>query len=319
MNILGSTALAQIGGKQRLSAYSPFFQVHSIPFSSDLTTKNRRDSQAKPSKFVHRSSNSVHIRHIVAMAQQKTLISFDVDGTLIHSVGQDSNKLHKEAFSAGFRDVFGLETNIDVVPHHGSTDPLILVKVLEFHGIPHADAMAKLPEMQQAMIDHFLAHKDAAATGLEVLPGVVELLTALQARDDVAICLVTGNLQPIGWAKMESLGIKHLFTPPCFGGFGSDYCSGNTEGMGWRDRAELVRIAANRCAEHCGGEVGARFHVGDAPMDVQAAHAAGAHPIGVLTGIYSKQQLLTATSGKNTDILDNLGDVEKVLKICNLL
>lgn len=306
---LPSSVLAQIGGKQGLSSSN--FQIQSLSILKTVLNLQRAfTSQPRRSTYIHSA-------RVYSMATQKTLISFDVDGTLIHSIGQDANKLHKEAFSAAFRNVYGLETNIDVVPHHGSTDPLILVKVLEFHGIPHADAMAKIPEMQQAMIDHFLEHKDRAATGLEVLPGVVELLTALQARDDVAICLVTGNLQPIGWAKMDSLGIKHLFTPPCFGGFGSDFCSGNTEGMGWRDRAELVRIAAQRCTEHCGGEVGRRFHVGDAPMDVQAAEAAGAHPIGVLTGIYTAEQLSTACP--SATLLNNLHDLNNVLEICGLL
>lgn len=60
----------------------------------------------------------------------------DVDGTLIHSIGKDANRLHKECFSVGFQEVFGLDTNIDVVEHHGSTDPLIVLKVLEHHGIP---------------------------------------------------------------------------------------------------------------------------------------------------------------------------------------
>jgi hypothetical protein len=59
-----------------------------------------------------------------------------VDGTLIHSIGKEANKLHKECFTAGFKEVFGLDTNIDVVEHHGSTDPLIVLKVLEHHGIP---------------------------------------------------------------------------------------------------------------------------------------------------------------------------------------
>jgi len=247
----------------------------------------------------------------------KTLISFDVDGTLIHSVGPTANKLHKEAFAAAFRQVFDIETTIDVIPHHGSTDPLILVKVLEFHGISEEKAMASLPEMQDAMINYFLRHKGRATTGLEVLPGVVDILTALQKRDDVAVCLVTGNLEPIGWMKMEKLGIKHLFTEPNFGGFGSDYCSGNTEGMGWRDRAELVRIAAQRCSERCGSEVGPRFHIGDAPMDVKAAEAANAHPIGVITGIYSSEQLKKACP--TATVLKDLGDIENILKICNLL
>lgn len=76
----------------------------------------------------------------------------DVDGTLIHSVGPRSNYLHKAAFTAAFKEVrwaarpegtvvaarlaaavtrltvlqgsllsqvFGLDTHIDVVKHHG--------------------------------------------------------------------------------------------------------------------------------------------------------------------------------------------------------
>jgi hypothetical protein len=35
--------------------------------------------------------------------------------------------------------VFQLDTTIDVVEHHGSTDPLIILKVLEHHGIPQAE------------------------------------------------------------------------------------------------------------------------------------------------------------------------------------
>jgi hypothetical protein len=35
-----------------------------------------------------------------------------------------------------------------------------------------------------------------------------------QARGDVATCLVTGNLEPIGWGKMKALGIDHLFSKP---------------------------------------------------------------------------------------------------------
>lgn len=66
-------------------------------------------------------------------------------------------------------------------------------------------------------------------------------------------CLVTGNLEPIGWAKMRALGLFDLFSAPCFGGFGSDTCSGNI-GESWKDRAELVRIAAGRAQQLSSGE-----------------------------------------------------------------
>ncbi len=164
--------------------------------------------------------------------------------------------------------------------------------------------MAQLPEAQAVMNEHFTGNAGEAACGIEILPGVKALLEALsvrracgacegfvahgedvgcavpvrwQARAEVATCLVTGNLEPIGWTKMRALGIEHLFTQPrragghagrqgpgvarehapksgaawrmkCarrFGGFGSDFCSGNTE-ESWRDRAELVRIASKK-------------------------------------------------------------------------
>lgn len=82
-----------------------------------------------------------------------------MDGTLIESVGESSNALHKEAFSAAYQKVFGLATNIDTVKHHGGTDPLILIKVLvDHHLLPHAEVMMKLKEMEGVMIEYYLAH-----------------------------------------------------------------------------------------------------------------------------------------------------------------
>ena len=50
--------------------------------------------------------------------------------------------------------------------------------------------------------------------------------------------------------------MQDLFSQPPFGGFGSDYCSGNTA-ESWKDRAELVCIAAKRAADASGaGELG---------------------------------------------------------------
>lgn len=63
-------------------------------------------------------------------------MSFDVDGTLIRSTGKNANQLHRDAFASAFKQVFGLDTTIDVIPHHGSTDALILVAVLEAHDVP---------------------------------------------------------------------------------------------------------------------------------------------------------------------------------------
>lgn len=257
-------------------------------------------------------------RSLASMAaKKKTLISFDVDGTLVRSVGNDANKLHKEAFSAAFKEVFDLNTTIDVIPHHGSTDGLILIKVCVFHGIPHQEAMNKLPEMQQVMIDYFMENVERAAVGIEVLPGVLQILKTLQSRDDVVTCLVTGNLEPIGWAKMKALNLKQYFTEPVFGGFGSNYCSGNTE-ESWKDRAELIRIAAKRCIQSLDiDDLGDRYHVGDAPMDMQAAAAAETIPVGVLTGIYTREELESVCQSAIL-LNDGLKNFEEVMSVFKL-
>lgn len=69
------------------------------------------------------------------------LISFDVDGTLMSSTGATSNFLHKAAFTYGFQRVFDIDTHIDVIKHHGGTDPLIAVKVLEHHGVDKEEVL----------------------------------------------------------------------------------------------------------------------------------------------------------------------------------
>ncbi|KAL6765250.1 HAD-like domain-containing protein [Haematococcus lacustris] len=255
-----------------------------------------------------------------------TLLSFDVDGTLIHSIGERANKLHKDAFIYGFKSACGLDTHIDVVKHHGSTDPLICIAVMMYHGISKEEALAKLPEVKAAMNSYFMekAAQDAG-TGIELLPGVLDLLNALADMPAAAAtCLVTGNLEPIGWAKMQALGILELFTKPRFGGFGSDLCSGNTE-ESWRDRRDLVSLAAVKGSQLLpGAEEGfaARYHIGDTPMDIQAALAAGAKAVGVTTGIYSREELLAAAPPGTPPgallVLDSLEDTSAVLKAFGL-
>lgn len=64
------------------------------------------------------------------------------------------------------------------------------------------------------------------------------------------------------------------------------------------------------------GGLKARFHVGDAPMDVQAAVGGGAIPVGVATGIYTRQELAEAAPG--AVVLDDLTDLPAVLRTFGL-
>mmetsp|Transcript_9791 Transcript_9791/g.44586 ORF Transcript_9791/g.44586 Transcript_9791/m.44586 type:complete len:284 (-) Transcript_9791:109-960(-) len=269
--------------------------------------------------FTHRTHHSRTTRgrairsapDAMAAPLPKTLITFDVDGTLIKSVGTHANKFHKDAFAHAFKVVHDIDTNIDVIPHHGSTDQLVVEAVLKHHGVPHDVVWAKMSECTDAMLAYAYGAAVAgfAATGLEILPGVQELLTALAAREDVVVGLVTGNLERIAWIKMKALGVEHLFTKPNIGGFGSDRT----------DRGELVHIARQRCIEKLGFEVSRAVHVGDTPNDVKAAEHGGAIALAVTTGVFNGEALKDAAEDEgNVVVMDGLSDVNAVLRACGL-
>ena len=246
----------------------------------------------------------------MSATKRTTLVTFDVDGTLIHTVGANANKFHKDAFAHGFREVYGVETTIDVVSHQGSTDMLISAAVMRHHGMSEEAIAERMQAHCAAMSRYALERKADAADGLELLPVVKTLLQKLSSRDDVVVCLVTGNLQPIAWAKMERLGVSDFFTPPRFGGFGSDHT----------DRGELVKLAAERAKEYLDFDVenGSRFHFGDTPMDIEAAERAGAVAVGLLTGIFSREQLVQSSKLDDPVIFDDLTDTESVMRTLGL-
>lgn len=84
-----------------------------------------------------------------------------MDGTLIESVGADSNMLHKEAFSEAFKKVFDIDTHIDIIKHHGGTDPLVLMRVLmEAHGVSKEQCMDRMEELKKVMLEYYSARKE---------------------------------------------------------------------------------------------------------------------------------------------------------------
>ena len=75
----------------------------------------------------------------------RTLVTFDVDGTLIRAVGEGANKFHKDAFAVAIEAVHGLKTHIDVIKHHGSTDQLVVADVLRHHGFAEDAIWSNMP------------------------------------------------------------------------------------------------------------------------------------------------------------------------------
>jgi phosphoglycolate phosphatase len=216
---------------------------------------------------------------------------FDIDKTLVKG-----SKAHWDAFFFALKAVYNVRVEPGIIVHHGMTDQQIIREVLRVKGLATGAIEAGLQRCMRTMIDKF--NELNPADTVELLPGVTELLTELGNRGAYR-GLVTGNLEPIAWAKLTKAGIAHCFT---FGGFGSDY----------EDRKKMADLAVRRCCDmyNLDKKDCRAVLFGDTPYDITAARAIHALAVGVATGYPTREQLLAA----GADIVfDNLADTEKVL------
>ena len=117
---------------------------------------------------------------------QKTLILWDIDGTILHSTGAGMKALN-EALGT----VFGIKGSFEGIDFAGRTDPLIVRQIFARFGIEYSPAnFAKYVEGYFAALPRMLAANNA-----RVLPGVLEILGRAAEHPGAAQGLLTGNLR----------------------------------------------------------------------------------------------------------------------------
>ncbi len=195
---------------------------------------------------------------------------FDIDGTLLNT----QDLVHYNAFHDALTQVYESTGRIDDVPVHGNTDVGILRAVTARTGVPQSIFQAKLAEA----LEHMRGSVVRGAKDLrpQLCPSVLEFLSRLQ-RSGKVLGIVSGNLEPIGWLKLEAAGIRQFFS---FGSF-----SGARE-----HRVEIFREGIARARELL-GESARACVVGDTPADIVAAQQLGVPVVAIATGIYPQNEL----------------------------
>jgi phosphoglycolate phosphatase-like HAD superfamily hydrolase len=202
----------------------------------------------------------------------KALVLFDIDGTLVRRAGPH----HREALVYGVRRVTGLETTTEGIPVQGMLDPDILRIMLRRVGARPSLVREALPEIQRAAERFYL--RVCPALHDKHCPGVEPVLQKL-GRRGILLGLVTGNLTRIGWRKLERAGLREYFR---FGAFGEMA----------KNRAGLTRLAIRHARTRGWIQRGVPVSlVGDAPQDIEAAHANRIRSISVQTGITPVEEL----------------------------
>lgn len=196
---------------------------------------------------------------------------FDIDGTLLRS----RDRIHFDSFYSSVRTVMGHDIVFDGVTFSGNTDPGILRDAFRLAQLDDTHWQPHLPKVLEAMRLEVTSRRSEMK--LVKMPGVDEMLAYLKGKG-AALGVGTGNLESIGWLKIEVAGLRHWFE---FGGFSDSHAV----------RSDMIAHAKCEAHNHAGKEATVCV-VGDTPFDISAARANGLPTIAVATGHFGFDQLM---------------------------
>lgn len=222
------------------------------------------------------------------------LVLFDIDGTMLKSEG-----VGRASMESALRAVFGSHGS-DEYRYDGKTDKQIVREVMKGEG--HADKL--IDERMETVMEHYVGGLDerigSGSYKVRTLPGIPELLDALERLDGVVMGLLTGNIREGARRKLAAAGVD--FGRFKINAFGSDH----------EHRPNLPAIAQRRAKESLGLQLdGDRMYViGDTPADIVCGRDLGARAIAVATGYYSVADL---REHDPFAVFEDLSDTEKVV------
>lgn len=202
------------------------------------------------------------------------VVLFDVDGTLVDTGGSGTR-----SWRAAFEKLYGVPADIGEHSSAGQTDPQVARAT--FRGVVGRDPAPHELGKLYAQYLIFLTRDIWTSEGYRVLAGAEQILARL-GDAGVMMGLVSGALEGAARTKLMPANLNRFLI---FGAYGSDS----------PDREKLTRLAIGKA-----GLLDAQlsptdaYVVGDTPLDIDAAKAAGAVSVGVASGVYSTDQLESA-------------------------
>jgi len=200
------------------------------------------------------------------------IVFFDIDGTLIHTLGAGVR-----AFSQTFSEVFNLPDGTEKMNFNGRTDVSL---VREFFDLNHVEAT---PANFERFFQGYYARLKIQMQNCsgDVAEGVLEFLNDLESQPQPpVIALLTGNVRHGAEIKLSQFDLWKRFP---FGGFADD-----------SENRDLIAVAAHKRGNEYlkrtlrGDEM---IVVGDTPLDIKCGRAIGAKVIAVATGNFSVEKL----------------------------
>lgn len=232
------------------------------------------------------------------------VLLWDLDGTLVHGKRYG---VFKDYTVPMLETVFGTAGSLRGMIVSGMTDLQIVEEALRDKGITREHISARKEELRRCYMEEM---KRATGNGnqiIEAMPGAREVLQRLEEHPRYLSALLTGNIEPAAYLKLEISGLSEFFRLP--GAFGDDSF----------DRRDLPALAAQRINEHLGAHLKPEqfIVIGDTPNDIACARHFGARVVAVATGrVHSAEDLAACEPDA---LLRDLLDAELVIQTLDQL
>ncbi len=227
------------------------------------------------------------------------VLLWDLDGTLVRG---ERYGVFKDYTVPMLKRVFGTSGSLGEMMVSGMTDLQIVEEALRAEGITREHIIARRDELLRCYIEEMKRATGNGAHTIHAMPGGREVLQRVASHPRYLSALLTGNIQPAAYLKLELTGLSKFFQLP--GAFGDESF----------DRRDLPAIAAQRISEHLGASLQPEqfIVIGDTPNDIACARHFGARVLAVATGrMHSQEDLL---AHEPDALVPDLLDVELVME-----
>src|SRR2546427_12101514 len=228
------------------------------------------------------------------------VLLWDLDGTLVRGARYG---IFKDYTVPMLESVFVTAGFLHEMIVSGMTDLQIVEEALRGEGITREQINARKHELQSCYIAEMNRATANGAHVIEAMPGAREVLQRVHEHPRYLSALLTGNIKPAAYLKLEITGLSEFFQLP--GAFGDESF----------DRRDLPAIAAQRINEDLGAHLRSDqfIVIGDTPNDIACARHFGARVVAVGTGrVHSARDLL---AHEPDALLPNLLDSELVMMV----
>lgn len=227
------------------------------------------------------------------------ILLWDIDGTLIRSARPGG---YKEYTIPVLEELFGTAGGLADMHVSGMTDMQIFIEALGNHGVTHDNVRERMAVLSERLTAEARKITGNGMTFFELIRGARETLEALTDHPRYRSALLTGNIEPMAYLKMELVGLEKFFNLP--GAFGDES----------HNRRDLPALAAERISKHLQLDLAPEqfIVIGDTPNDIDCARYFGARAVAVGTGrFYSNEEILEHSPDR---FLLDLTDVDAVIR-----